>query len=130
MATGYIQKGDAYVEIELTGAVEQGKKFRCLIDTGFSGFLAIPLAEAFPLGLILQGTTSFKFADGTTHEKLIGYGKVSLGSRTEVGSVVLEPQGWQALLGLGFLRSFELGLVLDVVHESVTLTPVRKTRRP
>lgn len=125
MTNGFFRDGEAFVEIELNGAAATGKTFDCLIDTGFVGFLSIPLVEAFPLGLILRGTNSYRLADDKTQTRLLAFGRVTFEGRTEVGSVVLDQQGGQALLGMDFFRVFGLELVINAVRESVTLTSGR-----
>ena len=65
--TGYLNaNGDPHVEIEVANPLDWRKKVNCLIDTGFTGFLSIPLLEAFPIGLLLIGTMPVTLADGSS----------------------------------------------------------------
>jgi clan AA aspartic protease len=84
-----------------------------IIDTGFSGFLSMPMLQAFPLGLQLAGTTSTILADGQTQNKLIACAKVTIGGIEQVGVVVLEPSSTDILIGMDFLRRFKMGLFIS-----------------
>jgi predicted aspartyl protease len=43
------------IPIEVYGVSEETKKtFMGIVDTGFGGYLTLPLSEAFPLGLVLK----------------------------------------------------------------------------
>lgn len=49
-----------------------------MIDTGFTGFLMLPLAQALPLGLVLYGTGDYTIADGSTVTNFLGKGTVTI----------------------------------------------------
>lgn len=123
MATGYLANGEPFIEIGLAGALTPPpKKLACLIDTGFTGFLSIPLVDALPFGLILSGTTSVVFANGTTEFRLTCLGVASIDGQTKAGVITLEPQGTNVLLGMDFLRVFGLQLRVDPSTATVELS--------
>ncbi len=75
--------GHPVVKITVYGLSPQFKKeFEAMIDTGFTGFLMMPLTESFELALTLYGTSSWTLADGSSQPKLLGFGTVILDEST------------------------------------------------
>jgi len=95
-----------------------------MIDTGFTGFLLMPLISAFPLTLTLMGTSSYTLADGTNSPKLLAFGTVTLDNEETHGTIVLEGNHCGMLLGMDFLRKAKRALVVHengvlLIHEDV-----------
>lgn len=117
-ATGfYDTNGSRCLNFHLAGAFNRstelfGLKFEAVIDTGFAGFISMPMHSAFPLALPLNGTTPSKLADGSVHEKLSAWGRATIAGRSKWGDVILEPDADEMLIGLEFLQGFGLALVL------------------
>jgi len=88
------------------------QEFDVIIDTGFSGFISMPLVKAFPLGLPLCGTTTVTLADGTQSPKLTAIGIAEIGKESKTGVVILEPNSSDILIGMDFLKTFEKVLIL------------------
>lgn len=113
VADGYFDKaGTPHLKIILKGAVGQGVEFEAIMDTGFTGFLSMPLIKAFPVGLILSGTTTVTFGDGSKGAKLTAIGTIVIGARQEPGVVILEENASDILLGMDFLRTFKASIVM------------------
>jgi len=112
---GYLDNiGHPNVKVRVWGISEQfAKEFDAMIDTGFTGFLSMPLTAAFPLALTLYGTSSFTLADGTTSPKLLGFGTVSLEGEEAHGLIVLEPNSSGLLLGMEFFRKLNKALLVS-----------------
>ncbi len=113
----YHSNGSPCVHLHLAGALNRstnllGFKLEAVIDTGFAGFISMPLKEAFPLALPLNGATDIKLADGSTHNRLTAWGRATIADRAKWGEVTLEPNSDELLIGLEFLRNFELALVV------------------
>ena len=113
MTGSFDSSGCPTIEIEVSGPVTNPKRFAVMVDTGFSGFLLLPLLEAFPVGLILTGTTTVVLADGSQQIKLTCIGQVGFAGRSEIGLVIIEPQNTQALVGMEFLKKFRQRLIVD-----------------
>lgn len=131
MATGYFENGDPHIDVEVSNPLGWKSKLKCLIDTGFSGFLSIPILQAFPIGLILHTTSSVILADGSKSAKLTCLGAAHLEGEAKVGLILIEPASDVVLLGMEFLRKFNMQLVVDPIAgivELITVTlPVKPT---
>jgi predicted aspartyl protease len=114
--------GSPRVKISLYGYSQQlSKEFDAIVDTGFTGFLSMPMMEAFPLGLILAGTTTTILADGSQSYKLTALGTVYVGDEAKVGVILLNLGAGPSdvLVGMDFLRTFKK--TLFVHNQVVTL---------
>jgi predicted aspartyl protease len=125
--TGYFDKsGSPALKVTIKGPFGEPVEFDAILDTGFSGFVCMPLLRALPLGLLLYGTTSVELADGSKSTKLTARGMVGVEGESKVGVVILEPSSDEVLLGMAFLRLFKRGLF---VTQNVVLL-VDEARKP
>lgn len=113
--------GSPVIEIAVSGPLTQPTKFTAMLDTGFSGFLLLPLLEAFPVGLILRGTVPITLADGSSQTKLTCLGELHFEDRAEVGLIIIEWQSTEILIGMDFLRKFGKKLIVDAPNGLVEL---------
>jgi clan AA aspartic protease len=106
--------GNPTIRITVSGSIDGAKQqFEAIIDTGFTGFLWMPLVQAIPLGLRLYGTTSLTLADGSTITNLVATGQVSISQdRLSTGVIVLQTSSSEVLVGMDFIRA--LGPMLVV----------------
>ncbi len=110
--TGFFSdSGSPALRVTIKGPFGQGVEFEAILDTGFTGFVCMPLVRALPLGLMLYGTTSVELADGSKSIKLTAKGTVQVQDEEEVGLVILEPNASDVLLGMAFLRLFKKTLI-------------------
>ena len=120
IATVYFDSGgNPTIKISVYGiANEFAQEFEAIIDTGYTGFLSLPLVSAFPLGLTLCGTTSITFGDGSSQVRLTTVGRIKIEDEEHGGVIVLEPNGNQPLVGMDFLRRFKKALFIskDVIN--------------
>ena len=118
VANGFFNSGGSpCVNFRLAGvlagsAAKEGIQFEAVVDTGFDGFISMPMAQAFPLGLPLRGAIEVTLADGRKLTKLQALGRAMLGNQANWGAVILEPGSDEILIGMKFLQVFDLALVL------------------
>ena len=113
--------GSPELKVKISGMVGDGVEFTAIIDTGFTGFLSMPLVAAFPLGLLLFGTMNLVLADGSTSFRLTAYGSISVEAEKKSGIIVLEPASGEVLVGMEFLKRFGKALVVVPGANTVSL---------
>jgi predicted aspartyl protease len=106
------EAGNATVRIRVSG--ELGAiDYTAIIDTGFSGFVALPLVDIVPLGFSTEpAAASVMLGNGTIIPNLVAQGNVTLGGQTETGAVLLDDTSNDVLVGMAFLRKFKLALIV------------------
>jgi len=118
--TGFLRdNGSPAIQLRIKGPLGPGREFEATIDTGFTGFLSIPILVALPLGLVLYGTTSVAFANGDTGLRLTAAAEIVIHEESRVGTAVLEPSSTEILVGIDFLRKF--GKAVFLSSRGVTL---------
>ncbi len=113
--------GSPALHITIQGISGKTVPFEAILDTGFTGFVCMPLLKALQLGLMFYGTTWVELADGSKSIKLTAKGAVQIGDELAAGVVILEPKATEVLLGMSFLRLFKRTLILS--DRAVFLTP-------
>ena len=97
------------------------QEFEVMIDTGFTGFLLMPIMSAFPLGLMLVGTGNYTLADNSSSPKLLALGSVVVADEEPLtGVIVLEPNECTVLLGMDFLSRAKRCLSVSVNGVALT----------
>lgn len=114
------KSGSPILRVSVSGPFTEGVEFDAVLDTGFSGFLSLPLIQAIKLGLVLHGTTFVTLADGSQSFKLTAKGMVAIKGESQIGVAILEPSSTEILLGMGFLRLFNRALYVS--HDAIIVT--------
>lgn len=124
ITNGFVDKSGApALKIKIAGALSTitPTEFDAVIDTGFSGFVSMPLISAFPLGLPLTGSTTVELADGSVSSKLTALCTAYIDHDGQSGIVILEPNSTEILIGMDFLRTFKKVLLVHPNRAIVSL---------
>ncbi|MYC04689.1 MAG: hypothetical protein F4X61_08685 [Rhodothermaceae bacterium] len=111
----YDQEGNACVYVHICGTKHEhpGVKFEGIIDTGFTGFLQLPLSHATVLALPLEGIQKIGLANASTSTMLTVLADVTLADKTETGISLVSETSNTILLGMDFLRRFDRVLMIS-----------------
>ena len=120
---GYFHKsGSPTITVALSGMMSMTPfPVEAVIDTGFTGFVSLPMMKAFPLGLVLMGSADYTMADGSIEPTLLALGWVKLGDEKYKGVFSLS-KGNEVLLGMEFLKITQRQLIISAHHGIVRLT--------
>ena len=102
--------GIFYVDAEIGDP--QGERYetvRLLVDSGAT-HTTLPESLLNRLGVVPETSRSFTIADGSEHERPLGYTRLRLGSESVVTPVAFGRDGEPALLGAVTLEIFGLGI--------------------
>lgn len=99
------------VTIEVTG-IGSNKSVVAIVDTGFTGFLQIPLSVGIACNLRLWGTRNARLADGSKVKNLECVGEIRFADKKLFGIISLSEGGEDCLLGMQFLN--QLGMDFTV----------------
>jgi predicted aspartyl protease len=125
MANPYFDsEGRPTIDIEVSNPIGWKASVTALIDTGFDGFLSLPILEAFPIGLLLRGMMPVTLADGSTQDNLFCLGRIEFDGEKRDGTILTDWQG-SALFGMDFLRTFRRALLVNPVNQIITLRALR-----
>jgi clan AA aspartic protease len=112
------------LEIRVNGNGDS-KDYRAAIDTGFTGFVSLPINEMVPLRLKTDGAARVTLADGSEVIDHLAPGSVTLGDQTQEGLICLDETSAEVLIGMAFLRTFKLALI--ITSTSITLYDEKET---
>lgn len=115
------EAGSPTISLRVSGE-RAAKSYTGIVDTGFSGFVALPLIEMIPLGLSTgTAAASVMLGNGEIIYNLVAQGSVTLNGISKAGSILLDETTTDVLVGMAFLRTFELALILTdttvVLHD-------------
>lgn len=116
--------GSPIITIEVAGATGS-KAYDAVIDTGFTGFVALPWGEMIDLGLTAQGAANVTLGNGSVVSNHLSTGAVTLGAQIESGTILLDETSGDILVGMAFLRTFKKSLILT--NDAVVLYDEHET---
>ncbi len=95
--------GHCWVPVTIVG-LRQEISVEAILDTGFDGWVCLPMRLAVQLGLELCGFQTVELADGTQKEELVFSGGVIFGDKRDKVDIALT-SGGDTLVGLGLLAN-------------------------
>lgn len=109
---GFYRGKKPSIRFQMTGTQGHPEEVIATVDTGFDGFLALSAAQAQPHALEPAGTTMATMANGARLPVNLAFANIGFSDRTvrSVANVFDEP--CECLVGLDFLRRFQLALVI------------------
>ena len=121
MITGQInQAGSPILKITVYGNKGEVTIYG-ILDTGFDGFICLPIAIAVPLGLELINVTDSELADGTiVQDELVFMGKV-LWDDEVVDVDILLTRSVDTLIGTAMLMNSDVRLDFRIGEVSVSI---------
>jgi predicted aspartyl protease len=114
------EHGHCWVLVTIVG-LRQEVSVEAILDTGFNGWVCLPMRLAVQLGLELCGFQTVELADGTQKEELVFSGEVIFGNRRDEVDISLT-SGGDALVGIGLLANSVttidlVGQTLEIVQK-------------
>jgi predicted aspartyl protease len=103
--------GSPIIAIKVAGP-SGAKHYKAVIDTGFTGFVELPISEMIELGLKSYGAANVMLGDGSVITNLLSSSDVHLGNQIQNGTILLAEGSAGVLVGLAFLREFKKSLIL------------------
>lgn len=117
---GYFENGSIFANISVKGVLTQKPTLiKGMIDTGFSGYLTLPYQNAFPLGLVLQGTKAYTLADGSSSYNFVCMGVIEIDGKEEVIPIDIQPK-CMVLIGTSLLKRVGCKFIVDFSKEKVS----------
>lgn len=111
------ERGWPVLSVQIKGARSE-VTLGAVIDTGFDGFVCVPVEVAVQLGLELVGFQTVEYADGRKARELVFLGSVILAGRERKVEISLT-EAQEALIGTGLLADYRLEI--DFPRRSVRL---------
>lgn len=128
---GTFQNNLAFIEFKLrgteSGALEH--TFQGMIDTGFNGYLQVPLMAALPVGLKLVGLNQSTIANGSQTTSLGCEGRITICGEVFDTFVSLPTDG-PILIGTQLLAKLGKDLHIDFVKGTYTFKDKPKKMQP
>lgn len=103
------------------GGARQTSLLEAILDTGFDGYLSLPISIAVTLGIELITIIPVEYADGRRSQELVFSVKVDFDGKEETVPATLTA-GAEALAGTALLAKYKL--VISFPHQRITLQKV------
>lgn len=109
------------IAIAVSASDRPSEFFDALIDTGFTGFVQLPVRRARELGLTPRAASETEYADGRIDTIPLSWARVALGAEAQDGFIHLQGGSNEVIVGVEFLRVFQKTFVLSITPGLVLL---------
>jgi len=116
--SGIDNENQVRIETKVIG-LYKSTTYGCILDTGYSGTLVLPLVIAVDLGLEKAGAASVTLADGSTQIVPTFLCKIDIGGVTQDADTLV--MGSDVLIGMGAMEKYQV--CIDSAIGKVTFTP-------
>jgi len=106
METFFDARKHPKIKLTVFGA-KKGSSLEAILDTGFDGYLSLPINIAITLGIELTAIIPVEYADGRRSQELVFSVNVELDGKKETVPATLTA-GAEALAGTALLSKYEL----------------------
>lgn len=114
------ESGTPIVSIEVIIG-QKNYNFQAIIDTGFSGFLIVPLTELKELPTFLDDIKWMTLADGRRIVRLQSYASIHIADETFDGIATVKSEGNEVILGMKFFTTSRRSIHIFPYAEKVLL---------
>ena len=121
------------VPVEVFGLGNNTKKIVAVVDTGFTGFLQIPLTIGIESNLSLWSVGSLRLADGSVVKNLQCIGRIRFAGKELIGIITLSETGNDCLLGMQFLERLKMDFTVSPTRNRAifkSLLPQEDSHKP
>lgn len=108
METFFDAKNHPKIRLAVGGA-KQSNLLEAILDTGFDGYLSLPISIAVTLGIELTAVVTVEYADGRRSQELVFSVRVDFDGKEKIIPATLTA-GAEALAGTALLTDYELKL--------------------
>lgn len=117
------------ITVEVLG-IKDGKSVSAIVDTGFTGFLQIPLSIGIACNLRLWGVSWSRLADGSRVKNLQCFGKIRFADREIFGVISLSETAEDCLLGMQFLQELKMDFKISITDKKATFSERKESKTP
>lgn len=101
---GKVVSGHPYIEVMVSADGKSGSKFTALVDTGFSGFISVPVMTGSLLGLKAHTTAIYTLANGKPSDPIpLAFGYACLEGDAYVQGLICFGEHTSTIVGVDFL---------------------------
>ena len=111
--SGPIKQGHPYINVRVSADGKLAETYEALIDTGYSGFVSVPVTTASILGLQAHTTARYTLANGRLSDPVpLAYGFASLEGEGYLRGLIAISENTSVVVGMSFFTRSGKALIL------------------